>query len=338
MKPKTDRVPTDFFGICDRLPKYRKSVFLQSLEKKDFLGCNKLKEIHLTKTEITILRNETFFYCKNLNFLKIDYSKLETLEIGAFAGSEKLEKLLIFESCLKALKREVILPLRALTELQISKSEIDHLEDELFFENGNLTTVALSGNKLKTLTESTFAKSQLNFLDLDNNNLTEFVKLSTKKLSILYNYLTEIWIVKNYLVVTASINLIQRVLCDESSALQEFYLQNNRMSEFGCISELEKLKILDLSDNNLANLKSRNFKNLNYLKLLGLMGNQIFNFDIEWLKYMNCLKNLQVDGMLDYSNISKTLINLESLSISPKTLQSKVIRKTLAEQKLQLNY
>jgi Leucine-rich repeat (LRR) protein len=272
-----------------------------------------------------------------LNFLKIDYSKLETLEIGAFVGAGKLEKLLFFETRLKALKRIMFLPLRALTELQISNSEIDHLEDELFFENGNLRIVVFSGNKLKTLTELTFAKSQLNFLDLDNNNLPEFVKLSTKKLSISNNYLTEIWIVKNYLVITAILNLIQRVLCDESSSLQEFYLQNNRMSEFGCISELEKLKILDLSYNNLANLTSRNFQNLNYLKLLGLVGNQLFNFDIQWLKYMNCLKNLQVDGLLDYSNISKTLINLESLSISPKTLQSEVIRKTLADQGLELN-
>jgi hypothetical protein len=46
LKPKTDRVPTDFFGFCDRLPKNRKSVFLQSLDPNYEKFKKSFKKVH----------------------------------------------------------------------------------------------------------------------------------------------------------------------------------------------------------------------------------------------------------------------------------------------------
>jgi Leucine-rich repeat (LRR) protein len=284
-----DRLPANLFNKFQNMQTLKVVQSLPEIEKKDFVGRKKLKEIFLSQTEFQILKNETFYHCKNLKLLDMQESKLETFEIGAFVGSEKLEILRI-----KTINRDIFLPLHSITEITIIKSRINQLDDKLFYENRHLKEVSLSGNELKILTETIFINSKLRLLDFDHNDLTEVGRFPTETLRVAHNYLKEIWIMEDYSIVIASYNRIERVICEEFSVIRELYLAMNQMTGFECISDLERLRILNLSNKRLANLTSDTFKKIIYLKHLVLDGNNLFNFDIQWLKSMNFLEGFRV--------------------------------------------
>jgi hypothetical protein len=53
-----------------------------------------------------------------------------------------------------------------------------------------------------------------------------------------------------------------------------------------------------------------------------MIGNQLYNFDIKWLKPMKLLRMLRVDGLQNYTNINTILPKLNFVSLSKLSHQN----------------
>jgi Leucine-rich repeat (LRR) protein len=311
-----EKLPNNLFKYLPRLDSLMIQKSLRRLEKDSFMENQHLKEISLLETALKVLQNETFFHCRKLNLLEIIDSKLETIEVDAFLGADKLETLIISNSLISNIDRRIFLPLRLIMEIRIDHSKIYSLEDELFAENKNLKIVNFGSNRLTSLTENVFKGARLEYLYFQRNLFTRTVRFPTANLSFQDNNLTEIWIMEDYAVVVAERNQIQDIICAEFAGLRELYLQINLISDLQCIKDLERLRVLNLSFNKLTNLTSESFSKLIYLDVLELIGNQLYNFDIQWLKPMKFLRTLKVDGLLNYTNINTILPKIDFVSLS----------------------
>lgn len=311
-----DSLPPNLFKHFQNVETLKVDSKLRNLKKDDFMDNKKLKEIYLIKIELEILTNETFYYCKSLKILEITDSKIKIIENDAFVGAEKLKVLLIFGSAISSVNKKIFAPLRSLHEIQIMKSNVEHLEENLFYENKVLKWVNFNGNKLVSISETTFIGKQLNFLSFDYNQLVEIARYPAEWLRVIYNNLTEIWIMQDYLVVIGSNNQIENIKCDEFSLLRNLYLSYNQLTSLQCISDLERLTILDLSNNLLRHFTPDSFRKLIYLKFLELKDNQLFNFDVELLEPLRSLKMLRIDGLLSYSNLTRVLPNITLISVA----------------------
>ncbi len=311
-----ERLPKNLFNHFPKLETLEIVRSLNRLERDDFLNNKNLSVLLWFQSELKILRTETFFHCKHLRLLEITDSKLETIEIDAFLGADKLKTLKISNSLISNISKEVFLPLRSLMEIQIANSKINYLEDELFETNTNLKFVNFACNRLTSLTENVFKGARLEYLELDRNLFIRTVRFPTANLSFRDNNLTEIWIMEDYAVVVAERNQIQDIICADFAGLRELYLPINLISDLQCIKELENIRILNLSFNKLTNLTTESFSKLIFLDALELIGNQLYNFDIQWLKSMKFLRMLKVDGLQNYTNINTILPKLNFVSLS----------------------
>jgi Leucine-rich repeat (LRR) protein len=311
-----ERLPKNLFNNFPKLETLEIVRSLNRLERDDFLNNKNLSVLLWFQTELKALRTETFLHCKHLRLLEITDSKLETIEIDAFLGADKLKTLIISNSLISNISKEIFLPLRSLMEIRIDHSKINYLEDELFATNSYLKIVNFGCNRLTSLTENVFKGARLEYLDLDRNLFIRTVRFPTANLSFRDNNLTEIWIMEDYAVVVAERNQIQDIICAEFAGLRELYLEMNEIRSLGCIKELENIRILNLSFNKLTNLTSESFSKLIFLDLLELIGNQLYNFDIQWLKPLKLLRRLRVDGLLNYTKINTILPKLNFVSLS----------------------
>jgi Leucine-rich repeat (LRR) protein len=311
-----ESLPKNLFNHFPKLETLEIVRSLNRLERDDFLNNKNLLVLLLFQTELKILRNETFFHCEKLKLLEITDSKLETIEVDAFLGADNLETLIISNSLISNINRRIFLPLRSLMEIRIDLSKINYLEDELFTKNKNLKFVNFGRNRLTSLTENVFKGARLEYLEFDRNLFIRTVRFPTANLSFRDNNLTEIWIMEDYAVIIAERNQIQDIICAEFAGLRELYLQINLISDLQCIKDLENLRILNLSFNKLTNLTSESFSKLIFLDVLELIGNQLYNFDIQWLKPMKFLRTLKVDGLQNYTNINTILPKIDYVSLS----------------------
>ncbi|GGX05848.1 leucine-rich repeat domain-containing protein [Aquimarina muelleri] len=114
-------------------------------------------------------------------------------------------------------------------------------------------------------------------------------------------------------------------------SLKELYLSGNIIKDWSEICKLKKIKILDLSNNQLENI-SANIKELKLLEELHLSNNKITQLPIE-LKELKNLKvlNINKNTIKELPDWIGELNNLESLDITQNQLD------TLPESILQLN-
>ncbi|XP_055907172.1 leucine-rich repeat-containing protein 15 [Eupeodes corollae] len=269
---------------------------VETFEKPQFEGASNLMGLFLANNLIRDIPKNIFLGADNLNTLSLAGNQLRQLQNHSFNALKELKSLDLSHNKLENLPLSVFSPMRKLMELNLSNNKLTTLPERIFEKTPNLTKVHLSYNKFLTF-ESEYFKNhpKLSLLDISGNPLVEttinFDILDTllandcelHKLTI-YGFVKEVELRNNSLqdipnfpnaanvtVLDLSVNPIASL---EATSLRRLIgltklnFSRTKIHDFpeGIFKKQTKLKVLDISNNSLYNLKVSVFDNLKALQ------------------------------------------------------------------------
>jgi Leucine-rich repeat (LRR) protein len=225
----------------------------------------------------TIKSNSFANLSSNITILDLSDVKAETIESQAFVGCEHLQQLNIDDNQLTSLPQNVLDPLHSIKEISLWSNQLENFTFDVFANNHNLEKVYLPDNKMTALVPSQhkgeFNIKELYLQDNDLKNVSEVCKL--QKLEIL-----NLGGNRNLDFVTFKFSCLTelRTLCLQDTNL-------NRLNyDYRLFIGIDKLKILDLGQNNLEILCVGNFPALLELEELHVEHNYLTSINVQNLK------------------------------------------------------
>ena len=302
----------------------------------DFKSLTDLEQLYLQDNELSYLEPKQFKHLQNLKLLDLSNNRFKTLLPGLFTSV-------------------------SINDLNLEENEIYKLPDDFLAGNisSSLKELRLGGNKLTQVPH--FYLPQLQFLDLDYNNVAELptgLFNSTHSLTdivLSYNSLNTL---PEYFFYSQASPKLQKVIFSSNNIadlpdklFNSSYLQNLSVIDFSHnniadlpdklfnSSYLQNLSVIDFSHNNIVNLSDKLFQSpyLQNLKIIDLSYNQIvsipFNFlknkALQYLEFIhlndNNIKSI-TEEMLPIKMLRLTFLNLANNKISSI---GKIIRKVL---------
>ncbi|KAL0830712.1 hypothetical protein ABMA28_002846 [Loxostege sticticalis] len=304
-------------------------LFESSLRARYFSRVSSLTELSITNCKLLQVPDNTFQDLGKLKRLKLrskNYEWIPTknleLSLNAFNGLPKLESLDLAQNNIKFIPSGVFCPLGNLTTLNLTNNRIRTV-GQLGFGQGcgvNVRSLDLSNNEIKTLPETSeiLKLGSLRYLYLQHNNITDissdiFNGLLIRVLNISHNKL----------------QMLPEGLFANARELRELYLNDNSLYELGpgVFHRLEELIVLDLSSNQLTSnhIDDGTFKGLIRLIVLNLANNALTRIgektfkDLFFLQVLN-LKNNSIGYIED--NAFLPLYNLHTLNLAENRLHT----------------
>lgn len=106
-----------------------------------------LKQITMTRTELSVVQNYFFKSMRKLQFLALSLNKITTLESNAFEDLTSVEKLWLHGNLIETLDEKIFLPMASLQVLWLNNNIIAFLSPSTFkIPGGNLWFVNLQDN------------------------------------------------------------------------------------------------------------------------------------------------------------------------------------------------
>ncbi|XP_044311668.1 toll-like receptor 3 isoform X4 [Varanus komodoensis] len=232
---------------------------LHAFRDQAFTYCTNLKELNLG-FNILELTNEPFKDLVNLTFLDVSHNHLSSAKLGSLPQLENLQELVLSQNKITELKNKdfYFLGNSSLRRLDLS---LNPLKEFL-----NLTKTGITSIKPRTFSWL----RQLKTLDLCFNNIKQ--KLTGQEFQGLRNIET-LYLSYNY-----QLNLTSESFTSVPS------LRKLRLRRVGCknlnispspFRKLNNLTILDISNNNIANMRDDLFDGLQQLEILDLQHNNL---------------------------------------------------------------
>lgn len=296
-------------------------IFQGQLEKLDsdtFSGAGNLLKLLIRGNGLTSLNDHTFKGADKLKDLMISSNPLNKIEENAFANLRQLEMLILAHGELTSLPKKVFQYNRMLKIISLNSNKLESIDSEVFVGLDDLTKLELPENKLKmfdfkllkaavivmnnnSLTDLTI-NEHCNTMYASNNEIQTITVLGSNlnKLSVLNNKIRDISNITKATSLTSlslgSNPLDPNTVFSSLTALEELMLQSTYINlTENTFANLEKLKILDLSYNNLTVADFRILSSLSSLQVLSYVGNQIPSFNyIEAREYLPRLRVLEV--------------------------------------------
>lgn len=177
----------------------------------------------------------------------------------------------------------------SLTHARLTRNAIRILPDRIFARNRQLGFLYLNGNRLETLTASTFeGLVKLQTLDLSANNLEEIhpytfhENIELKTLNLSYNAFYELpKLTTAAITLDASSNLINRLnenLFANMPRLKSIDLSDNRIQKIPLGLKSTTLRNFDLRANRIVELANDTFLQLTQLRSIDISGYNCFSF------------------------------------------------------------
>jgi Leucine-rich repeat (LRR) protein len=225
----------------------------------------------------TILNNSFANLPSNITGLFLHHIKVETIESQAFVGCEHLQYLTLESNQLTSLPQNVFEPLRNIKGINLSHNQLAKFSLDVFANNQNLEKVYLHDNKMTVLVpiqhKGEFSIKELQLQDNDLKNISEVCKFQKLETLILAGN-------RNLEFATFKFSCWPE--------LRKLYLYDTNLKrlnyEYRLFIGLNKLKLLDLSENNLDMLCVGNFPALLELEQLGVDRNKLKTMNAQDLK------------------------------------------------------
>ncbi|XP_013196281.1 toll-like receptor 7 [Amyelois transitella] len=303
-------------------------LFESSLKARYFSRVAGLSELTVSNCKLLNVPDNTFQDLNKLKRLKLrsknfEWSNTKNLELSlnSFNGLTKLESLDLAQNNIKFIPSGVFCPLGNLTTLNLTQNRIRTV-GQLGFGQGcglSLNSLDLSRNEIKTLPEESelLKLRSLSHLYLQHNNISdissEVLNLNIRVLNISHNRL----------------HTLPEGLFNNARELREIYLNDNSLYELarGVFHRLDELIVLDLSSNQLTSnhIDDGTFKGLIRLIVLNLSNNALTRIDgktfqdLFFLQVLN-LKNNSIGYIED--NAFLPLYNLHTLNLAENRLHT----------------
>lgn len=219
------------------------SNLIQSLENANLASQPELELLDLSRNNIANIAPGTFLGLGQLRELDLSVNALRTVEDDAFEGLSKLEILSLKDNNILLVPASALGRLPSLTALQLDYNRVAALSgDILRAVASRVTTLSLARNVVRELPPTSFKEfTQLEALDLSGNLLT---------------------------------NVAATTFTGLEESLVELNLSGNRLTLLSSVPiALPRLKILDVSQNQLAEISRMAFTHLPSLVYLNLSHN-----------------------------------------------------------------
>lgn len=271
---------------------------LSKLPSKSLGQLRKLEHLNLASNNLNVVEDGALDELSALVTLDISGNRLVALPPDLLAQTKYLQELYLSNNSLSVLAPGLFDGLQHLLVLNLSRNDIgnDWLTQETFSSCVRLVALDISHNRLSRMDPSVLTSlTSLQLLDLSHNQLhtiqgntflsqhnLHILRLSHNSLDHLHpqsfaglSVLSSLTLEKNRLS-----NLHKDILQNCSIALVDLSLAGNLFSLVPeAVRSLNKLKTLDMGDNQLVTLNNQSFAGLTNLYGLRLAGNQIEKFE-----------------------------------------------------------
>ncbi|XP_062567806.1 slit homolog 2 protein-like [Saccostrea cucullata] len=299
---------------------------LTSLTKKDFEKFINVHTLYLNENKISDIENGTFSSLIHLSVLNISCNSLSTIDKGVFCN------------------------LKNLSMLYMKRNLIDRLSLDVFHDVPKLRYISLSENLLSSFDECTFPIPSLRILVLDNNSLSSIpsnifnctpnlrtIRLNLNKITLISDYTFSN--LPNITSLSLDYNRITHlelysfeVRHQNPNTLMEckihwFSIVGNLLTEVPqALDDLVYVDHLDISGNNIKEIKTEVFYRLNRLRYLRISEMPLLNsvapnaFDGLDLRDLHMTRNPKLKKLPE--NLLQNMDNLRTVIISNNALQS----------------
>ena len=263
-------------GICGRTEQVVDAILD---EVRGVTDCALVTDDHLAAIDgridlgnqgITSLKPQDFAGLSSLEELTITDNSLTTLPDAVFAGLSSLETLWLFNNRLTSLPRAAFFELAELKELRLTNNLLAGLEEGMFAGLSTLENLHLNGNRLRRLPDRVFSGMPLlEGLQLSRNQLSSVTREAFSGLPLL----RRLWLYENQLgagdIPDGAFSLL--------TSLWLLDLDNNQLADLSGseFSGLMSLGSLDLSENALTSLPDGLFSGMSSLYSLWLHENPV---------------------------------------------------------------
>ncbi|XP_052870712.1 uncharacterized protein LOC128276282, partial [Anopheles cruzii] len=223
---------------------------------------------------------DSFPYVEVLN---LESLQMDNIEQGAFQQGESLRELFMSHNHLTALDAGVFNHLSSLQMLVMDRNELAQLPAGVFNYLANLTVLSMSNNKLLRIEDATFQYVRaLEYLNVSSNQIEYFNPsqiVNASDIDVSFNLLTQLEIPARLASLYAQNNRIQTIL-GQSGMLEALQLSHNNLSGLEWLPRFPGLHHLDVSHNELEEVKAIHFRGLKKLHTLLLNNNRLFTLDV----------------------------------------------------------
>jgi len=244
---------------------------------------NGIKKIHLT----------AFFSLKNLRQIDLSFNELEQVSASLFLGNRELDIIRLNDNYrLKSLPLEGFACESGKFNVylfDLQNCDISELGDDTFKNMPRMTTLNLAWNNIESLSPEFFGNmTKLIELNLSNNVITELGNLTflnnrnLKKLNLAGNPLIKIS--PRMFLPLKDLTELDISNCDLAEIWSE-----PMSSDLALSTVLKNLKLLNVSNNNIVHARHSHFSTMEKLEVLDLSNNHLhcddgFKALIDWLK------------------------------------------------------
>ena len=286
---------------------------ITELKPGDFDGLSNLTELCLDDNELSAFPENIFSQLTNLTELKLDGNQLSSLPSGVFDQLTKLTELFLSNNQLSTLSESIFDKLSNLSILAINRNKLSSLSSGVFDQLTSLTRLYLNSNQLNSLPENIFDQlTKLTLLNLFDNPLSSLQKSD-------FDHLTNLEVL--LLPGSSTSNPSPEFsgdtpVCDRTAQVRDAIVAAvPGVSTCGDVTEAHLAAItgLDLSGQDITELKPGDFDNLVNLQGLNLGENQLSSVPEGLFEYLINLKGI---GLSDnqFSSLPEDLFdNLTNL-------------------------
>lgn len=236
----------------------------QSIHKDTFKSQVKLVALDLSHNMIKNISSDVYSNMNELQILNLQHNQVSEIHSDHFSHLPNLHVLMLSFNQIQTLHPKALVNLQSLDSLSLNHNHLPTIPDELFQDCPNLQDLTLHHNLLTSVPKSLSELSNLQTLDLGENQIAnlsmESLPSSLYGLRLAGNVLEQI--PRNVFTKLANLNVLNlshnRIKTMEEDALRNLRnlralrLDNNRLQDMnGIVSSLKNLRWLNVSTNGL---------------------------------------------------------------------------------------
>ncbi|CAI9726005.1 leucine-rich repeat-containing G-protein coupled receptor 5-like [Octopus vulgaris] len=272
-----------------------------------FSNLSNLKSLSLARNRISELLNFTFANLTSLKQIFLHANQISSIEYMSFANLKDLDYLQLNENRLSEIPNAIEL-LPNLEKLQLKTNNIIYIPDHSFIHNPRLIELEVKGNFIRSFGRHAFsgmpmleriviskADQQTVFPDLTGSHRLTIIQFDR-----------------------AAIEALPDDLCQKVATLQYLDVHSNKLTLMPNLTGCGELRILNLYNNKIMQLKENSFRGLSKLRDLIMGNNFIREIPNGAFTGLERLENLDlVDNRIQYiaENAFKPLNNLQELNL-----------------------
>jgi len=261
---------------------------IQEIMPGTFMGMANLKGLDFSVNVVRKVEDDAFEGLRALEYLDLSDNKVLSLPAVALSRLPNLKRLKIDYNRIGALSYDILRSVKGLEELSLAYNIIREIPEGTFKDLKDLKILNLYGNKIAGVNAETFmgVESNLEYMDLGFNIINDITRISYPKLRYLNlekNMIRNISNVFNLLTSLQVLNLGENMIDqlpaetfrDMTNLLQVNLNKNKVRNLEPGVFENAFLTKVNMSGNQLTEIQSKSFSNLEILEVVDLSGNQI---------------------------------------------------------------